>query len=1215
MHNIYIGQKVKIVWTILKGLSQERESFDRANVRVFLTQLTEGDNMADKIHLIRKNDTEGYHTGYYEQTKGVISIELDNVLTSGVYGVKAIWSKNDGRSVVYSEKSLLFAVTDNREEAENPDASRVEITVKSSTATYGLDGLSAYETAVMHDLTTYLTEKEWVQVRSRQIETNQIKDGAVTTAKIANEAVTTDKIPDEAIASYKIADEAVTERKIADEAVTTEKLENDSVTNKKIADWAVTTEKLAEGAVMSADIAEGAVITQKIANGAVTTEKIRNGAVTTDKIGDGEVKSANIANGAVVAEKIEDGCIDGGKIADRSITGQQIADKVIVGDHIANGAISSEKFADGGISAHMLEVEKSVVEANENVKNAGEYAKGIYDAISKLPEGITQMDAKVIKNEADISVLKQQINNVDADWVIYDKDKHYKEGSVGKAIGNISANTLSYDPNTTYSPNTVGKALKDLDGVAADAERAEAAASSAAESVARLEEAIQNLPDGSAVSAKVAEHDVKLGEIELDINGSWRITSYTPTGFYIDGTNMKWASVQGFDSALVATEKTKGSKVTIDASNNGSSVIAFLKSAELIAGNKADFCDGYRSSIVVATNSRQEFVIPMDCEFLYIYTKGSNIDRSPKSIVGKKTAIKDDVEELKNTVDNVVAKVGDVKDVDCSQLFKDNVFISGVNGEWYDGGQSYASSVVDVRKYASYEMKITASNNGDSVVAFLKSAKKEIGSKAVFCDGYEGNISISQGSTKILSIPIDCIFLYVYRTSSGTDRTPSSLSFLRHSELDKLKNVVTDDIISIDDVTFVQGRYLATGVFASADNRIATYMNCDKKMVIVNVNSGYKMAIGYYNNIPSPDSLIYAGVVWQEGCVEEIVPEGTKYIHINVAKKDDTTITPDLKKAAISKIKLLSDMGFVAHKVDSIVGSGNSEYVGEPIDLSRKKKRVYDSNVLKVFSKLEYNNWELSCCQSAALCNGYMFLAYQPTIEPIDVYGSGNSDIVVIDMNTLEPICRFNYGVYDSHANNIQFTDEYYNENDEFPLCIISAYTAKRVDVVRVTRNGAAFSGQVIATISTDIPYATWCYDADTRKMIAIYYKNGNYNTDKATNAVFFAEFDFGTFINGGNLPLANAEKIIKTNHWCVVQGCFALNGRIYLYNTNEDEYNNIPVGLWVINEASGEIESIVPILRVWEAEGLTYDGNSLYFVDRKGRASDEHLRIVKADF
>ena len=149
---VYIleDRKIRVEWTILKGTSPVREDFRRALVKVFLI-----------------GNCEKY---LLEATaeRGTLMIDIPEGLEPGLYSLEAIWVKNAGhpgrhdRDLCRSMKQDLFAITEFEEEATNLPEGTVVLKAKSSTATYGYDGLSSYELAVLRGEWNG-TEGEWLK--------------------------------------------------------------------------------------------------------------------------------------------------------------------------------------------------------------------------------------------------------------------------------------------------------------------------------------------------------------------------------------------------------------------------------------------------------------------------------------------------------------------------------------------------------------------------------------------------------------------------------------------------------------------------------------------------------------------------------------------------------------------------------------------------------------------------------------------------------------------------------------------------------------------------------------------------------------------------------------------------------------------------------------------------------------------------------------------
>lgn len=145
MINIYIkdGVDCKIKWTILKGQSAMPEDFQGANLSVWL-----------------KSHDDKFVANYVISEDNSLLIDVPVDMPAGVYSLKAVWEKDRHGKVSMAEVSAVFAVANKKEDA-TVDKNPLIIKIQSNVATYGYDGLSAYELAVLNH--GYKgTETEWL---------------------------------------------------------------------------------------------------------------------------------------------------------------------------------------------------------------------------------------------------------------------------------------------------------------------------------------------------------------------------------------------------------------------------------------------------------------------------------------------------------------------------------------------------------------------------------------------------------------------------------------------------------------------------------------------------------------------------------------------------------------------------------------------------------------------------------------------------------------------------------------------------------------------------------------------------------------------------------------------------------------------------------------------------------------------------------------------
>lgn len=151
---------LKLDWDIYKQRTTVKEDFSRAE---FWTMLTSARRSV-------------YLPTYVSEDGSILCDQLPTNLEVGVWGIKIIWAKNvcDFSSAIemakhgklqVSEVSQLLYITDNPSEADNvPDGKTIHII--STAATYGYDGISAYERALILGYATVggrvLNEDEYI---------------------------------------------------------------------------------------------------------------------------------------------------------------------------------------------------------------------------------------------------------------------------------------------------------------------------------------------------------------------------------------------------------------------------------------------------------------------------------------------------------------------------------------------------------------------------------------------------------------------------------------------------------------------------------------------------------------------------------------------------------------------------------------------------------------------------------------------------------------------------------------------------------------------------------------------------------------------------------------------------------------------------------------------------------------------------------------------
>ena len=150
---VYKDRKIHVEWTVFKGKSLVHEDFTRALIKVFIA------GVGERYLLPAK------------ECRGTLFVDVPEGIPEGVYSLELIYVKNMGnlkdcrfndRCFMRSRVDCAFAITEYQQEATEPDEDEITLRYKSQVASYGYDGLSAYEIAVLRGDWNG-TEGEWLK--------------------------------------------------------------------------------------------------------------------------------------------------------------------------------------------------------------------------------------------------------------------------------------------------------------------------------------------------------------------------------------------------------------------------------------------------------------------------------------------------------------------------------------------------------------------------------------------------------------------------------------------------------------------------------------------------------------------------------------------------------------------------------------------------------------------------------------------------------------------------------------------------------------------------------------------------------------------------------------------------------------------------------------------------------------------------------------------
>lgn len=197
MNTIFRDKQIRFEWRIRKTPGMDLEHFERANLGVFLIG-------GGEIRTLTLSSIAG----------GVLEGIIPSGLPAGVYDLKAMWTKNeaaqrplprplppqrlddchnwelDNRCLMVAYVDGAFAVTDVQSEETEP--LNPVLKINSFVATYGYDGMSAYESAVLRGLwsgteSEYLGLPETIREHDETATANEAVRVSAETARVAAE--------------------------------------------------------------------------------------------------------------------------------------------------------------------------------------------------------------------------------------------------------------------------------------------------------------------------------------------------------------------------------------------------------------------------------------------------------------------------------------------------------------------------------------------------------------------------------------------------------------------------------------------------------------------------------------------------------------------------------------------------------------------------------------------------------------------------------------------------------------------------------------------------------------------------------------------------------------------------------------------------------------------------------------------------------------------
>lgn len=340
-----------------------------------------------------------------------------------------------------------------------------------------------------------------------------------------------------------------------------------------------------------------------------------------------------------------------------------------------------------------------------------------------------------------------------------------------------------------------------------------------------------------------------------------------------------------------------------------------------------------------------------------------------------------------------------------------------------------------------------------------------------------------------------------------------------------------------------------------------------------------------------------SGTSWASGSFE-VAPETNAVYFRAVLSKNPIGLPPailpnesgavSIKYKVLNMWKQFNDLENIVNGLDK---SRTYKYIGQSFP-----SKVNSFDITQLFT-MSYQSGATS--QDIEIFDNYLFVSFSGT-EQIRVYSM--SDYSLVATITAET----------NHGSGMQFSNEYYDDDDDFPMLYIGGWTNNIINVLRITNTGGTWTATKVKSLYIPTNYGYYASPSIDKSTNILYtYAHSNGNIPNADNMVI-ASWNLESLTD--NLDGTYTPELInscESPNIGTYQGHKYYGGKIYITSSRSSSpYNQ---KLFAIDCGTGNVVTSINMADVLttETEGLCYqiNGNNIEWI------LSEYLNVFKILF